>query len=211
MSSIPPPKEGIAFEDLPWNLNCPDDHSYIIVKTKDTWTTEHYDPETDSGLLLTSSTFPYSNTPLSIYPATTSLNYGTTIWEGLKCFRTSNGRAAIFRPEKNYYRFKNGCEALCLPPPSYELFMRGVQLAVQANGTLIPPYGEGTKLYIRPMMVATGQQLGLYPSAEFSLMFYVSPTGVSHDVKQKYLSHICYFKFVTESSILFLKLVHLYI
>ena len=32
----------------------------------------------------------------------TSLNYGTTVWEGLKCFRTSTGRAAIFRPLKNF-------------------------------------------------------------------------------------------------------------
>lgn len=65
-----------------------------------------------------------------------------------------------------------------MPPPSYELFMRGVQTAVQANGHLIPPFDkEGTKLYVRPMMVGSGQQLGLYPSAEMSLLFYVSPTG----------------------------------
>ena len=177
---LPPSKDGIDFEALPWNLNCPTDHTYIVLRTKDgSWTTEHYDPEKDEGLLLTSSTYPYSTSSLPIYPATTSLNYGTTIWEGLKCFRTQNGRAAVFRPDKNYHRFKNGCEALCLPPPSYELFMRGIQLAVQQNGTLIPPYGEGTKLYIRPMMIASGQQLGLYPSQEFSLIFYVSPTGVS--------------------------------
>lgn len=177
MKELPPPKEGIDFESLPWNLNCPTDHNYLVIRTDTgSWTTEHYNPETDEGLLLTSAV-PYSDTSLSTYPATTSLNYGTTIWEGLKCFRTKTGRAAVFRPDRNYHRFKNGCEALCLPPPSYELFMRGVQLAVQVNGSLVPPFGEGTKLYIRPMMVGSGQQLGLYPSHETSLIFYVSPTG----------------------------------
>lgn len=178
VTALPEPKSGIDFESLPWNLNVPESHNYIALSTTTgSWTTEHYDPETDTGLLLTSSTHPYSTTPLSLAPATTSLNYGTTIWEGLKCFRTSTGRAAVFRPDRNYQRFKNGCEAMCLPPPSYELFMRGVQAAVQANGCLVPPYGEGTKLYIRPMMIGSGQQLGLYPSSEMTLMFYVSPTG----------------------------------
>lgn len=177
VEELPSPKSGIDFESLPWNLNCPDDHKYLVVKTNsDGWTEKHYDPETDTGLILTSLN-KYSESSLGLTPATTSLNYGTTIWEGLKCFRMADGRAAIFRPDKNWERFKNGCEALYLPAPSYELFMRGVQEVVRKNGDLVPPFGEGTKLYIRPMMIGSGQQLGLYPSPEFSLVFYVSPTG----------------------------------
>lgn len=66
---------------------------------------------------------------------------------------------------------------MCLPPLSYELFMRGIQSAVQANADMVPPYGEGMKLYIRPIALGSGQQLGLYPSPQFSVVFYVSPTG----------------------------------
>lgn len=33
------------------------------------------------------------------------------------------------------------------------------------------------KLYVRPMLLGSGQQLGLYPSPQFSLVFFVSPTG----------------------------------
>jgi hypothetical protein len=29
---------------------------------------------------------------------------------------------------------------------------------------------------VRPMLLGSGEQLGLYPSPEFSLLFYVSPT-----------------------------------
>lgn len=177
---LPEPADGIDFEALPWNLNVPTAHHYLhLTTTTGAWDLSHYDPATETGLVLSPGcTHAYDSTPLALSPATTSLNYGTTIWEGLKCFRTSTGRAAVFRPDRNYRRFADGCAALCLPPPSYELFMRGVQAAVQANGHLIPPYGlEGTKLYIRPMMVGSGQQLGLYPSSEMSLLFYVSPTG----------------------------------
>lgn len=66
---------------------------------------------------------------------------------------------------------------MCLPEPSRELFLRGVQHAIQQNSHVIPPCGDGMKLYVRPMLLGSGEQLGLYPSPEFSLLFYVSPTG----------------------------------
>lgn len=182
MSSPLPPKEGVEFENLPWNLNLPDDHSYIHLTTESgEWTTEHYDPSTDKGLLF-ESVKKFSETNLPFTPSTTSLNYGTTIWEGLKCFRDKDGKAIVFRPDRNFHRFANGAEQMCLPKPSRELFLRGVQYAVQTNSHLIPPCGEGMKLYIRPMLLGSGQQLGLYPSPQFSLLFYVSPTVRIHSI-----------------------------
>ncbi|CAJ1960296.1 unnamed protein product [Cylindrotheca closterium] len=171
------PKDGIEFDSLPWNLNLPEEHSYIHLTTESgEWTTEHYDPSTDKGLLF-DAVKKYSETTLPLTPSTTSLNYGTTIWEGLKCYRTKEGKCIVFRPDKNFVRFTNGADQMCLPKPSKELFLRGVQHVVQENSHLIPPCGEGMKLYIRPMMLGSGQQLGLYPSPQFSLLFYVSPTG----------------------------------
>jgi len=35
----------------------------------------------------------------------------------------------------------------------------------------------GAKLYVRPMLLGSGQQLGLHVSPEISLLYYVSPTG----------------------------------
>jgi branched-chain amino acid aminotransferase len=75
---------------------------------------------------------------------------------------------------------------MCLPPPSRELFLRGVQHILQQNSHVIPPYGEGMKLYVRPMLLGSGQQLGLYPSQEFSLLFYVSPTVSEHYMVESY-------------------------
>lgn len=178
----PPPKDGIAFNTLPWNLNLPDEHSYIHLTTtpEKGWTIEHYDPKTDTGTLTESSQH-YGSTPLALYPSTTSLNYGTTIWEGLACRRSpTSNKATVFRPQKNYARFANGAKAMCLPAPSYELFMRALQLVVQENAHLIPPAPQcqgGAKLYVRPMLLGSGQQLGLHASPQISLLFFVSPTG----------------------------------
>lgn len=170
------PKEGIDFDSLPWNLNLPDEHSYLhLTTTSGSWTDEHYDHKSNNGIIF-ESLYKYSDVNLPLTPSTTSLNYGTTIWEGLKCFRKEDGTPVVFRPDRNFYRFQNGATQMCLPPPSFELFMRGIQLVLQQNSHLIPPHGDGMKLYVRPMLLGSGQQLGLYPSPKFSLLFYVSPT-----------------------------------
>ena len=74
--------------------------------------------------------------------------------------------------------------------------MRAIQFAVMENSHLIPPYGEGMKLYVRPMMLGSGQQLGLYPSKEFSLLFYVSPTGNYFKSATGELSIVCFLYFI---------------
>ena len=197
MKLPPPPHTDVDFQSLPWNLNLPDRHFYLHLTTTpvEGWTTEHYDPSTDGGILTSKtddgklvSLKHYSQSPLQLTPATTSINYGTTIWEGLACRRSpTTGKALVFRPQKNYARFANGAREMCLPAPSYELFMRAVQLVVEQNIHLLPPAPEidpdtgvplgGAKLYVRPMLMGTGQQLGLHASPETSLVFYVSPTG----------------------------------
>lgn len=139
-----PPKEGIDFEDLPWNLNLPEEHYYVHVTTTSEWTKDHYDLETDTGLVLnTNSLKKYSDCPLPLHPSATSLNYGTTIWEGLKCYRDQHGKPVVFRPDRNYARFCKGAHAMCLPQPSKELFLKGIQAVLHANSHLIPPKGDG--------------------------------------------------------------------
>lgn len=175
MTTPLPPKDGVDFDSLPWNMNLPEEVNYVHLTTKGEWTEEHYNPSADSGTLF-DSVYKYSDTKLPIYPSTTSLNYGTTIWEGLKCFRKKDGTPVVFRPDRNFHRFARGAEQMCLPKPSRELFLRGVQHVLHHNSHVIPPFGEGMKLYVRPMLLGSGQQLGLYPSPQFSLLFYVSPT-----------------------------------
>ena len=50
------------------------------------------------------------------------------------------------------------------------------RLPVQKGALLNVPQG-GAKLYIRPMLLGSGQQLGLHASPQISMLFFVSPTG----------------------------------
>ena len=171
-SSTPaPPAEGVEFSSLPWNMNLGEKTFYIhLTTTTSEWTAEHLEKIEDC-------VYSYKDRPLPVHPATTSLNYGTTIWEGIRAHRTADGKGVVFRPDRNYERMKKGAYDMCLPMPSKELFMKALQLAVQKNVAYLPPPGDGVKLYLRPMLMGTGQQLGLYPSPEMSFIVYVSPTG----------------------------------
>ena len=170
--SIPPPASAIDFSELPWNLNLPEEHCYLHITTTSDWS----DEEAVLASLET-SVHSYAERPLPFSPATTSLNYGTTLWEGLKTYRTEDSKAVVFRADRNYQRMSDGAAELCLPMPSEKIFLRAIQLVIQKNAHLIPPPGDGMKLYVRPMLLGSGQQLGLYPSPEFSFLVYVSPTG----------------------------------
>jgi branched-chain amino acid aminotransferase len=158
-----PPKAGIEFEALPWNMNLPEEVNYVHLTTTGEWTPEHYDASTDSGTLF-HSVYKYSETCLPVYPSTTSLNYGTTIWEGLKCFRKKDGTPVVFRPDRNFARFVRGAEQMCLPKPSRELFLRGVQLVLQENShlmyvSLLVDFMGVTYLFLFGCMVALGTMI----------------------------------------------------
>ena len=127
MTTLQPPADGIEFDALPWNLNLPDHHKYVMIRTKTDFADDQFYDK------LESSTYAYNSSEgvLEMRPATTSLNYGTTIWEGLKCYRLADGSAAVFRPDRNYERMKNGANEMCLPMPSKRLFLRAIQVAIQ--------------------------------------------------------------------------------
>jgi branched-chain amino acid aminotransferase len=169
---LPPSVDNVDFASLPWNLNLPSQHVYLHLTTTTDWSEEEKFLQE-----LESSVFSYQDRPLPLTPATTSLNYGTTLWEGLKAYRVDDLKAVVFRPDQNYARMRAGAHEMCLPMPSKRLFLRAVQLAVQKNAHLLPPVGDGMKLYVRPMLLGSGQQLGLYPSPQVSFLVYVSPTG----------------------------------
>ncbi|XRB16118.1 branched-chain amino acid aminotransferase [Pseudoscourfieldia marina] len=114
--------------------------------------------------------------PLQVSPAAGVLNYGQGLFEGMKAYRTPDGRIAIFRPEENAKRAQEGCRRLCMPPPPVKFFVDAVKRCVAANASHVPPHGMGT-LYLRPMVLGTGAQLGLFPAPTYSLVIYASPVG----------------------------------
>ena len=41
----------------------------------------------------------------------------------------------------------------------------------------IPPYESGASLYIRPLLIGTGAQVGVRPSNEYMFLIFVTPVG----------------------------------
>jgi branched-chain amino acid aminotransferase len=66
---------------------------------------------------------------------------------------------------------------LIMPEVPYELFREAVLKVVSLNKKYIPPYGEGASLYIRPLLIGTGPEVGVKPSREYLFIIFVGPVG----------------------------------
>ncbi|KAL0715488.1 hypothetical protein Bca4012_064810 [Brassica carinata] len=120
---------------------------------------------------------PYGD--ISISPCAGILNYGQGLFEGLKAYRTEDGRITLFRPDQNSLRMQTGADRLCMTSPSADQFVQAVKQTVLANKKWVPPPGKGA-LYIRPLLIGTGAVLGIASAPEYTFLIYVSPVGNYH-------------------------------
>ncbi|MBQ9562445.1 MAG: branched-chain amino acid aminotransferase [Lachnospiraceae bacterium] len=103
--------------------------------------------------------------------------YAQTCFEGLKAYHTVDGRVVCFRPDLNAARMKETCERLEMPPFPEERFVEAVKMLVKANEDMVPPYGTGASLYIRPFMIGTNSVIGVKPAVEFEFRMFCTPVG----------------------------------
>ena len=114
---------------------------------------------------------------LPIHMAATCLHYGQEVFEGLKAFRGVDGKVRFFRLEENAKRMQRSGEYLRMQVPSIELFEEMCTKAVEANAEYIPPYGTGASLYLRPLLIGTGAQVGVKEATEYTFVVFVTPVG----------------------------------
>ena len=105
------------------------------------------------------------------------LHYGQAAFEGMKAYRGEDNRIRIFRPEMNARRLMASARRTCMAPVPEELFCEAVERAVRANSEWVPPYGTGATLYIRPLLLGTGPQIGVAPASEYTFIVMVVPVG----------------------------------
>lgn len=118
-----------------------------------------------------------SEASINIPMAATCLHYGQESFEGLKAFEGRDGRVRLFRPEENAKRMQDTSDGIMMPQFPTERFIEAVELAIKLNKRFIPPYESGASLYIRPLMIGLGQQIGVRPSNEYLFMVFVTPVG----------------------------------
>jgi branched-chain amino acid aminotransferase len=114
---------------------------------------------------------------LHIEEGACGLHYGQQCFEGLKAYRGPDGHPLLFRVDQNAARMHRSAERLLMPPVSEALFIRAVEACVWANREQLPPHGSGASLYVRPMLIGVGENLGLRPAPCYIFRVFCSPVG----------------------------------
>lgn len=117
---------------------------------------------------------PYHN--LELEPSAMVFHYGQEMFEGLKAYKTEDGRILLFRPDKNIERANHSNRRLMIPEIPEDIFMEAIKQVVKIDEAWIPTK-EGTSLYIRPFVIATDPFLGVRPSYTYKFMIILSPVG----------------------------------
>ena len=114
---------------------------------------------------------------IEMHMAATCLHYGQEAFEGLKAFRGEDGKIRIFRMDENAKRMQKSAEGILMQKVPADVFEAAVIKAVKLNERFVPPYGYGASLYIRPLLIGTGAQVGVKPADEYLFMVFVTPVG----------------------------------
>lgn len=114
--------------------------------------------------------------PIPLEPSAQVLNYGQSVFEGMKAQRSAKGRIVLFRPDCNAARMQEGAARLSMAAPDASFFINAVTQTVLANQELVPPQGMGS-LYVRPLLLGTGPILGLGPAPAYKLFVYCAAVG----------------------------------
>jgi len=140
------------------------DHMFVVDYTDGAWQSPQV--------------LPYGN--MSLSPATSSLHYGQALFEGMKAYRDQNGDILLFRPLANHKRLNTSADRLCMPELPEELFMQGLSQLLREDAEWVPSK-EGSSLYIRPLMFATDDYIGVRASLSYRFLIITCPVGKYYD------------------------------
>jgi branched-chain amino acid aminotransferase len=108
--------------------------------------------------------------------ASGGLQYGLSVFEGLKAYRGPKGSAHLFRPQDHARRLAASAQRLWLPQIPAELFLQTCRMAVEVHEAFLPPHGRGS-LYLRPTIHADEESLGLKRASHHRYTVAVTPSS----------------------------------
>ncbi|HWQ30733.1 MAG TPA: branched-chain amino acid aminotransferase [Negativicutes bacterium] len=143
---------------------------FSYIKTDFRYVSVWKDGAWDNGKLTEDNT-------LTISEGSTCLHYGQECFEGLKAYRTKEGKIQLFRPDQNAKRMIKSCQRLFIPEIPEEKFIDACLQVVRANEAWVPPYGTGATLYLRPFVIGIGDNIGVCPAPEYLFSVFCMPVG----------------------------------
>jgi branched-chain amino acid aminotransferase len=117
---------------------------------------------------------PYA--PISLDPSAKIFHYGQSIFEGMKAYKDAEGATLLFRPLENCKRLNKSAARLVIPQIPEAVFMNGLKTLLKVDEAWIPT-NEGSSLYIRPFMFASGNGFHASPANEYKFMICTAPSG----------------------------------
>jgi branched-chain amino acid aminotransferase len=114
--------------------------------------------------------------PLPLAPSISALQYGVSIFEGLKAFRLPSGDVATFRPVDNARRLNRSAARLAMPAVPEHLFLRALQTLLTIDDVWVPAHQEGA-LYIRPCLFSIDESIRVKPAERFLFVIFTFPYG----------------------------------
>lgn len=117
---------------------------------------------------------PYQN--ISLSPAAMCLHYGQEVFEGLKAYRTADGKIQLFRPEENFKRLNQSNKRMIIPEINEDDCLGALMKLLELEKDWVP-HSDGAALYIRPFIFATDPYVGVRPADHYMFMIILSPSG----------------------------------
>lgn len=124
--------------------------------------------------------------PISLMPSAKIFHYGQSIFEGMKAYKDANNQTWLFRPEENFKRFNISAKRLAIPELPKEVFMEGLKALLKVDEQWIPTQ-DGSSLYIRPIIFATGEGFHASPADAYKFIICTAPSGAYFAGKVKVL------------------------
>ena len=124
--------------------------------------------------------------PITLDPSAKIFHYGQSIFEGMKAYKDADENTLLFRPSDNCKRLNKSAERMVIPQIPEELFMNGLKKLLEVDNAWIPT-NEGSSLYIRPFIFATGNGFHASPATAYKFIIATAPSGAYFAGKVKVL------------------------
>jgi len=129
--------------------------------------------------------------PITLEPSARIFHYGQSVFEGMKAYKDTDDNVWLFRPLENCKRLNISAKRLAIPELPEDYFMDGLKTLLQVDLHWIPKK-DGSSLYIRPYVFASGKGLRASPADEYQFIIVCAPSGayfsgkVSVLIEEKY-------------------------
>ena len=123
---------------------------------------------------------------ISLEPSAKIFHYGQSIFEGMKAYKDAHDNVFLFRPIDNFNRLNISAKRLAMPELPEAYFMDGLKTLLKIEKDWIPT-AEGSALYIRPFMFATGHGFHASPANSYKFIIAFAPSGPYFSGKVKVL------------------------